>query len=140
MTLGDKQRFFGRCVSKLLVWLLANKYEFTFGDASRSDEQAVINALGSKGRTELVKFLRTSPLFLDLALAIENNVGNGILKTLHEQKLAIDLNLFINGVFLTGAESYRPAGEYWESLDPLCIWGGRFGDADHFSITHEGRK
>ena len=31
-------------------------------------------------------------------------------------------------------------GEFWESLDPLCRWGGRFGDANHFSLSHGGRS
>ena len=31
-------------------------------------------------------------------------------------------------------------GEFWESLNPLCAWGGRFHDANHFSLSHGGRK
>ena len=31
-------------------------------------------------------------------------------------------------------------GEFWESLDRLCRWGGRFHDANHFSLSHGGRS
>lgn len=31
-------------------------------------------------------------------------------------------------------------GEFWESLNPLCRWGGRFFDANHFSLSHGGRS
>jgi hypothetical protein len=58
----------------------------------------------------------------------------------HKQRLAIDFNLFKDGVFLQGTEDHRPLGEYWESLDPLCRWGGRFNDGNHYSIEHEGIK
>jgi len=51
-----------------------------------------------------------------------------------------DFNLFKDGVFLQGTEDHRPLGEYWESLDPLCRWGGRFNDGNHYSIEHEGIK
>lgn len=44
----------------------------------------------------------------------------------HYQKLAIDLNLFKDGKYLTSTESHRPLGEFWESLGGS--WGGRFGD------------
>ena len=31
-------------------------------------------------------------------------------------------------------------GEYWKALNPLCRWGGDFGDANHFSLLHNGRS
>lgn len=30
-------------------------------------------------------------------------------------------------------------GLKWEGMHPLCRWGGRFNDANHFSLEHEGR-
>lgn len=142
MTLGQKQRLFGRYLSKLLIWLLEHKYEFAFGEVKRSNEQAEINAIGTDGRAKLVDYLRREPtgLFLRLADCIADNTGSGIRNSLHELLLAADISLFVNGVYLEQSESYRAAGEYWESLDPLCVWGGRFNDGNHFSMTHEGRK
>jgi len=58
----------------------------------------------------------------------------------HYIRLAIDLNLFLNGKYLTSTEDHRPLGEYWESLDPACRWGGRFNDGNHYSLEHEGRS
>ncbi len=63
-------------------------------------------------------------------------------KSLHKKCLAIDLELFRDGKYLTETEDHRPLGDYWESLHPLCCWGGRFKkeDGNHYSITHNGRK
>ena len=63
-------------------------------------------------------------------------------------KLAIDLDLFKDGegfemgckVYLTKTEDHRKLGEFWESLHPLCRWGGRFGDGNHYSLEHGGVK
>lgn len=53
----------------------------------------------------------------------------------HPKGLAIDLNLFKDGVYLTETVDYQKLGEFWELLDPDCTWGGRFKKADgcHFS-------
>ena len=60
----------------------------------------------------------------------------------HYIRLAQDLNLFVDGIYIKdGSNSiYKNLGEKWESYHPLCRWGGRFGDANHFSLEHEGRK
>lgn len=58
--------------------------------------------------------------------------------SLHYIRLAVDLNLFVKGEYKTDTESYRPLGEYWESIGGT--WGGRFGDGNHLSLEHEGRK
>lgn len=58
----------------------------------------------------------------------------------HRKRLAIDLNLFKNGHYLTSTESHRPLGEKWESMNPLCRWGGRFEDGNHYSLEHVGMK
>ena len=59
-------------------------------------------------------------------------------RSLHYERLAIDLNLFINGAYRIDTESHRPLGEYWESLGGA--WGGRFGDGNHYSLAYDGRK
>jgi hypothetical protein len=59
----------------------------------------------------------------------------------HYDRLAIDINLFLKGgAYSTSTEDYRSFGEFWESLHELCCWGGKWGDGNHFSITHNGRK
>lgn len=60
--------------------------------------------------------------------------------SLHKDALALDLNLFKDGRYLTETEDHRPLGEYWESLDPDCSWGGHFNDGNHYSLKHGGRR
>ena len=50
----------------------------------------------------------------------------------HYDRLAIDLNLFLQGHYLTTTEAHRPLGEYWESIGGS--WGGRFNDGNHYSL------
>lgn len=115
MTLGQKQRLFTRYVARLIEFAYANGYELTFGEAYRTPEQASLNA----------------------------QKGTGIRNSLHQLRLAIDLNLFKDGKYLTRSEDHKPLGEFWKSLHPDCCWGGDFkpnADGNHYSLTHEGRK
>jgi hypothetical protein len=52
--------------------------------------------------------------------------------------LAIDLNLFKDGNFLSATEDHKELGEWWEEQHELCRWGGRFSNADgnHYSLVH----
>ncbi len=59
----------------------------------------------------------------------------------HYKRLAIDLNLFKDGVYLTETKDHEPLGIYWEGLGGT--WGGRFSederkkDGNHYSF-YEG--
>lgn len=67
--------------------------------------------------------------------------GYGHAKSAHKNRLAIDINLFENDVFVTVVTpSYVKVGEFWESLAPDARWGGRFNDPNHYSIEHDGIK
>jgi hypothetical protein len=115
MTLGEKQRLFVRLVGELIRFAYASGYELTFGDAYRSPEQAKANAAA----------------------------GSGIADSLHTQRLAIDLNLFKEGIYVTDSAAYKPLGDFWKGLDAGCCWGGDFvtrADGNHFSIQHNGVK
>jgi len=63
----------------------------------------------------------------------------------HYIRLAVDLNLFVNGVYqqADGSE-FQDLGSFWKTLDPDCRWGGDFkgveADPNHFSITWQGRS
>ena len=48
----------------------------------------------------------------------------------HKSRLAIDLNLFKDGVYLRKTSDHKELGEYWEALGG--IWGGRFNDGNHY--------
>lgn len=113
-TLGQKQRRFAKLVGQLITWSYANGYELTFGEAFRTAEQAKANAAS----------------------------GAGIAKSLHCDRLAIDLNLFKLGQYLSDSAAYKPLGDYWKTLGDDCAWGGDFKnrpDGNHFSIRHGGR-
>ena len=58
----------------------------------------------------------------------------GSLKSKHHQRLAIDLNLFKNGVWLTDTKDHEILGVFWESIGGT--WGGRFGkpDGNHYEL------
>lgn len=53
----------------------------------------------------------------------------------HYMRLAIDLNLFINGEYCRKTEDHLPLGKYWKSI--LGTWGGDFTrkDGNHYSYT-----
>ena len=62
------------------------------------------------------------------------------LLSLHYDGLAIDIDLTKNGVYLDDGKDHQQFGVFWEGLDPLCAWGGRFEDSNHYSIIFGGRK
>lgn len=113
MTLGEKQRTFLPMVVKLIEWAYANGYELTLGDGYRDPRM-----FGIQGDKKAGSYSAAY--------------------SCHKLRLAVDLNLFKDGKYLTATEDYTPLGEFWESLGGA--WGGRFKDGNHFSIEHEGRK
>lgn len=115
VSLGEKQRLFMNLLGQFLVWIYQQPgMEVAGGQLQRTQAEANANAAS----------------------------GAGIVHSLHIKCLAIDLMLFLSGVYKTDTESYRPLGEKWKSMHPLCRWGGDFSkpDGDHFSIEHEGVK
>ena len=121
MTLSQKQGRFTVLVAKLILFTEGRGEVLTFGEAYRSPEEAA-------------RLLRA---------------GKGIAKSLHTSRLAIDLNLFIGGVYQTDSAAYEPLGVWWEAQSTAelsCHWGGRFiganglpeTDGNHFSCGHGG--
>ena len=113
MKLSKKQRLFTKCIGKLIKHAYANGYELTFGDAYRDPRVF--------GKTGVKK-------------------GYGRSKSVHKIRLAVDFNLFINGVYQVSSDAHKPLGLYWESLDDRCAWGGWFNDGNHYSFKHNGRR
>jgi len=60
--------------------------------------------------------------------------GLGSKNSFHGKKLAIDILLFKDGVYLTRTEDYHGLGIWWENRGGT--WGGRFkrADGNHFSL------
>jgi len=111
-TLLELQDTFAGLVSQLIAHARTAGYKVTLGEAWRSDETA-----------RLMEW-----------------EGKGISNSLHRKRLAQDLNLFKDDVYLTDSKSYEPLGIFWEGLHPQARWGGRFTkpDGNHFSIEYEG--
>ena len=111
-TLRQKQSRFAAMFAQLLMEAEHLGYRVTLGEGYRSPEEAQ-----------------------RLAAA-----GKGIVNSLHCLRLAHDVNLFKDGVYLTKTEDYLPLGIWWEAQGGA--WGGRFtrADGNHFSLAHDGRK
>lgn len=53
----------------------------------------------------------------------------------HPKRLAIDLNLFIDGAYQTNKEAYKPLALFWKSLHEDNRAGYDWGwDANHFEM------
>lgn len=113
MKLGDKQKLFMRLLPRLLDFLHDQGYEVSIGDGYR--DPRVFGEAGEKK-------------------------GYGRRSSNHKIRLAIDINLFKDGRYLTQTEDHQPIGEYWESLHELCRWGGRYDDGNHYSLEHQGKQ
>ena len=117
MTLGQAQRIFTRCTGLLIAHLYEQGYEATWGDAYRDPR-------------------------LHGMVGVKKAYGHR--NSCHKSRLAIDLNLFKDEVWLQASTDHQPLGEWWEKLGvkmgiPLA-WGGRFNDGNHYSFEWQGRK
>ena len=65
-------------------------------------------------------------------------IGIGIAASQHSKNLAVDLRLYVEGVYQTKTPDYRWLGERWERLDKRARWGGRFmkPDGNHFEFIN----
>lgn len=112
MTLRERQEIFAQNTAKLIQFIFENGRTCTLGEAFRTKEQA----------------------------QIYYKAGKGSANSLHCVRLAIDLNIFKDGVYLTSTSDYTFAGEYWYSLHPENTWGGAGNDGNHFSMSNIGGK
>ena len=107
-TLNKKQSVFLQNVAKLITWAEANGFTLTGGELYRTDEQQDIYVRSGKSKTKRSK---------------------------HQDRLAIDLNLFIDGKYITDTALYKPLAEYWKSLNSNNICGYDWGwDGGHFEM------
>lgn len=109
-----QQMDFAERSAEFILWIKSQGFRVTYGETWRSPEEAMIHAKD----------------------------GSGIANSLHLIRLAIDLNVFKDGVELQTKEEFAPLGAHWKTVDPRCCWGGDFKriDADHFSMVWQGIK
>ena len=110
-TLRQKQSRFASMIPGLINKALEMGFEITLGDAYR--DPRLHGAVGVKQ-------------------------GYGHSKSCHKMRLAIDINLFRDGKFLSSGEEHKPLGEWWEAQGGT--WGGRFNDSNHYSLEHNGMR
>lgn len=111
----QKQTIFAVNVSQLIAYINNCGLKCTLGEVWRTPEQAKLN----------------------------EDSGKGISNSLHLDRLAIDINLFLpSGKYITDSTAYKNVGLYWKSLHMLNRWGGDFKkpDGNHFSMMHDGRQ
>ena len=58
----------------------------------------------------------------------------------HGIRLAVDLNLFKDGRYLTDTADHEPLGLWWKEQHDAASWGGNWGDGNHYSFEYEGRR
>lgn len=66
--------------------------------------------------------------------------GAGISNSLHLIGLAVDLLLYVDGVYQENSAAHATLGAYWKSLHPDNCHGGDFAkpDGGHYSVQNEG--
>lgn len=108
--LRDKQVIFLQNIAKLIEYSKTLPgYELTAGEMYRTAEQQAIYL--SKGMTK-------------------RKVSQ------HQNRLAFDINIFIDGKYRTDKEAYKPLAEYWKSLNPNNQSGYYWNwDLNHFEMN-----
>ena len=109
VTLREKQSRFVRMIADLIAYAYENGYEMTFAEAYRPPELA----------------------------ELYEKQGRGIKNSLHTQRLAIDLNLFKDGNYLTDGSGHNELHDFWDAI------GGAkriAKDLNHYSILHNGTR
>lgn len=107
MRLDEKQWIFAKYFANLIEWINSQEeYRCTIGEVERPQILQDIYYKKKKS-SKLVSY--------------------------HTYNLAGDLRIFKKQTdgswkYLDKTPDYEFAGKYWESLDPKCVWGGRFGD------------
>jgi hypothetical protein len=97
-------------------------------------------------REKRVKFTSMVARLIIFAESIGYEVAGAYLKrcmdckvgkthSFHKDSLAIDLDLYKNGKWLSKTEDHTPLGKYWESIGGT--WGGRFNDGNHYSLGED---
>ena len=113
MKLREYQSLFLLNVSKLIQYAFSLEgYELTGGELLRPHEMQEIYKKDGRSKT---------------------------LDSYHLKKLAIDLNLFVNGKYITSDEDckmyYKPLAEYWKTLHPKNSSGYEWNwDFNHFEM------
>jgi hypothetical protein len=110
MSLNSKQWEFSQSMAALIQHAKALGYEVVMGETYRTPAQAQADAAS----------------------------GAGIAHSLHCDSLAVDLNLFLDGKYITDSTGHADLGAWWKALGSDYRWGGDFStrkDYNHYSLS-----
>jgi hypothetical protein len=140
MILGEKQELFVKLQAEWVPWVLSHP-----GWHLREGEGRILQ-MGPDGKGRRARHALTG---LPLRVKDLVHMDGGT----HYLGIGKDWNLFIDpgaegnafgSTKLWVSSGSHPAwlqlGVHWELMHELCRWGGRFGDANHFSLEHDGKK
>ena len=123
MGLSDKQWIFLQNVANLIMYANKKGYKLTAGEMYRTEDQ---QWLYYNGKT------------IENGELVDTSRKSKTMKSKHLKRLAIDLNIFKDGVLTYKYEDVEPLGKYWESLNDRNKWGGNFlnfTDVPHFQMS-----
>jgi len=83
---------------------------------------------------QLIQYIKSQGYDVTFGDATRSDCRGHAFLSFHYIGLAIDLNIFKNGKYLTSTIDHRQFGDYWKRLDSLCTWGGDFSDGNHYSF------
>lgn len=129
LSLGRQQELFTRLQAEWVLWVLSHP-----GVALRPGESRIL-PLGPSGKGRPALDVKTgAQVFVKDAVHMSGGC--------HYMGLANDWNLFIKDEWISDGSHpmWEIIGEKWESMHTLCRWGGRFKDANHFSMERGGKK
>src|SRR5690242_19312946 len=99
MSLREKQSLFVFNIHLLIEWAYRNGFELTFGEVYRTAEQQAIYLASGISKTQ---------------------------NSRHLVRLAVDFNIFRNGLLINSPIDIKPLGDYWVTLNTDNVWGGDF--------------
>ncbi|BFP39482.1 M15 family metallopeptidase [Flavobacteriaceae bacterium GF1] len=121
MRLRERQHIFTYNVACLIHYAFDScNIKLTFGEVHRTWSQVLLNYFGykiEKGGLLGIKLVKSRRL-------------SRTLRSLHQDRLAVDFNFFIDGQLTYDFDKIKPLGDYWETLHPDNRWGGDFNQDD----------
>lgn len=112
MKLRELQEIFAFNITNLIKQIYGQGFTCTLGEAWRPPEMA----------------------------KIYEREGKGIFHSLHCDRLALDINLFKDGKYLSESSAHKPFGDIWEGMHENNRWGGRYKDGNHYEMLLKKRE
>lgn len=134
----QRQFLFFDCIVQLFAFVAGKGWKLTFADVGVSLIRKGYNVKQQANGS--YKPYGPKVLFQDA-----EHMSNST----HYERLGGDFNLWVPDVAAKtgwrliaagGSKEWKTVGEFWESRNPLCNWGGRFNDDNHLSILSPGGK